>query len=154
MTTLLAIDPGATGAIAVFRPWGVHDMRDPWGGSLALELASLCRDHENPTVVIEQVGGMPGQGGASQFAFGKRYGELLGVCAAFEIEPILVSPARWKGALGLRRGTQTTAQFKCQSLNLANQVFPGTAWFKRAKDDGRAEAALIGHYYLKHDLVS
>jgi len=151
---LLAIDPGKSGAIAVFQDWQlqVHP------GASARQLCDLLsvRPADNTRVVIEQVNGAPGQSGPASFNFGKSYGELLGVCIALDVEPVLIRPVDWKGGLGLRREYgETNAKFKGRSLAMARELWPQHAktFFARAKDDGAAEAALLGHYALQAGIV-
>lgn len=158
MTTppvLYAIDPGKSGAIAVFERGNLAGVCP----CTAQDLCGLLRIDRafgfDPEVAIERVQGLPGQSGPGMFAFGQGYGELLGVCFASGVEPKLVQPATWKGALGLRREHgETTAEFKGRSLTMARALWPDAPWFKRAKDDGAAEAALIGHYALTSGLFS
>jgi hypothetical protein len=153
---VLAIDPGKTGAIAAFfkgEPGRVHpatatDLRDC---ILTARDASFTF-----RVVIEQVNGAPGQSGPASFNFGRAYGELLGVCIALDVEPVLIRPADWKAGLGLRRDYgESNAAFKRKSLVMARNVWPqhAKAFFARAKDDGAAEAALLGLYALQQGIV-
>ena len=151
---LLAIDPGKSGAIAIFCD------RELCGKAYA-DAARLTKEvqfwREQPLrVVIEQVNGAPGQSGPASFNFGKSYGELLGVCIALDVEPVLIRPVDWKGGLGLRREHgETNAKFKGRSLAMARELWPQHAktFFARAKDDGAAEAALLGHYALQQGVV-
>lgn len=142
---LFAIDPGKTGAIAGFQLWELC-------GIFACDAETLhtaLQTGKDPVVVIEQVNGVPGQSGPAAFNFGFRAGELRGVCAAHGIEPVYVSPMKWKGVLGLVKGSRTPAEFKTASRALASKLYPEHAHlFSRAKDDGAAEAVLIGHWYL------
>ena len=74
------------------------------------------------------------------FAFGQAYGLVLGVLAGLWIPTSTVTPAAWKKALKLNTG-KDAARAK------AAQLWPQMAGeFKRVKDDGRAEAALIAHW--------
>lgn len=150
---VLGIDPGLSGAIALFTPatgaLAVFDTptltlfrngkakRDPD----AVELARLIDaaghiDH----AYVEAVGAMPGQGVSSVFAFGKVFGLALGILAANFIPHTLVTPLRWKRALSVPAE-------KDGARARASQLMPAHAglWC-RAKDDGRAEAALIAYY--------
>jgi len=153
MTVLLSIDPGKTGAIACF-------VRGDLASISSARAANLVGWLKPPTssvrVVIEQVNGAPGQSGPAMFNFGKAYGELLGVCVAFDVEPVLIRPADWKAGVGLRRAYgETIARFKARSLVMARELWPQHAktFFARAKDDGAAEAALLGHYALQAGIV-
>jgi len=106
-----------------------------------IELARLV-DAAGPIdhAFIEAVGAMPGQGVSSVFAFGKVFGLLLGILAANFIPHTLVPPVRWKRALGVPAD-------KDGARARASQLLPTHAGlWTRAKDDGRAEAALIALY--------
>ena len=150
---LLSIDPGANGRIALFRH---DDAPGVFFVATANALATQLRCLPGARVVIEQVNGAPGQSGPASFNFGKAYGELLGVCVALDVEPVLIRPAEWKAGLGLRRAHgESIARFKGRSLAMAREIWPQHAgiFFKLAKDDGAAEAALLGHYVLKSGIV-
>jgi len=155
MTVLLSIDPGATGRIACFVRGDLASMSSARAADLVdwLKPGDKCL---SVRVVIEQVNGAPGQSGPAMFNFGKAYGELLGVCVAFDVEPVLIRPADWKAGVGLRRAYgETIARFKARSLVMARELWPQHAktFFARAKDDGAAEAALLGHYALQAGIV-
>ncbi|MGE5548417.1 MAG: hypothetical protein ACM33T_16045 [Solirubrobacterales bacterium] len=89
---------------------------------------------------VEAVGAMPGQGVSSVFAFGKVFGLVLGILAANFIPHTLVPPQRWKRTLGVPAD-------KDGARARASQLLPAHAglWC-RAKDDGRAEAALLAYF--------
>lgn len=152
MSFIIGVDPGAAGAIAILEDGGklVHVFDMPsveivTGGKakrrvspemLAAELR-LYAD-QGAVAYVEQVGAMPGQGVSSMFAFGQAFGIVLGVMAGLAIPCQTVTPGKWKKAMNLNAG-KDAARAK------AAQVWPGQAGeFKRVKDDGKAEAALIG----------
>jgi len=162
---MIGIDPGLGGAIAhcwrnnletSLRPKAVEyeckvwDMptfeivrgkkkkRDLDLGTLSDILYAL-RDWE---AFVEQVGAMPGQGVTSMFAFGKAYGAPLGMLAAFQIPMTLVTPQKWKKALGVPKGKDAARQRATQLLPTSAVQWP------LKKHDGRAEAALIAYYGL------
>ena len=150
---ILGIDPGKSGAIAAFtdggRLVGIDDM--PVAGNLvsAALLDEMLHNRIDPfadtpgTAVIEQVHAMPGQGVSSSFGFGRSLGVLEGVLAGQGWRIVWVTPAKWKRALGL------TAD-KDMSRKRALELWPEHApLFARKKDDGRAEAALIAHWWLQ-----
>jgi len=156
MRLLLGIDPGLSGALA----WLDMDT----GSIVQLsdmpivpktskkkahinikELADLIAGESLYTdaVVIEYVSAAPKQGLASTFKFGFGTGVLHGICTAHNMLISTVPPAVWKMGLGLSRS-------KDESRALASKIWPEKAQlFERKKDDGRAEAALIGHYGLR-----
>ena len=157
MSFIIGIDPGAAGAVAILEPDGslvqVFDMpavEVTVGGKakrrispemLAAELR-LYNVH-GTTAVVEQVGAMPGQGVSSMFAFGEAFGLAKGVLAGLGIPVQSVPPARWKRSLGLNSG-KDAARAK------AAATWPQQAGeFKRVRDDGKAEAALIALWGLK-----
>ena len=97
--TIVGIDPGKTGGIAVHRSeggWVAYPM--PLSGKeldlvgLAQLLGGLAPD----VVVMEKVHAMPGQGVTSMFTFGQGYGAIMGIVAALRLRLELVTPQAWK----------------------------------------------------------
>ncbi len=149
---IMGIDPGFSGGIALLSESDliVTDIPivkylkkkevDAEAFSRIVEAASK----RTLFAIIEDVHSMPNQGVASTFKFGYNAGILYGVLKAFGIQVIKVKPAIWKSGLNLSRN-------KKESIFLAKKLFPcHTEYFKRAKDDGRAEAALLAHFGKKH----
>lgn len=147
------IDPGKTGALAILYPGAVqfldvpriqlrgkdkpawHDWHTQWANALEFACVDL--------VVIEDVSARPGQGVTSMFTFGRSLGFVHGIAAGVRPRPRIefVTPATWKGKLGLLNSSKGASREKCRS------IYPSTtADLQRVKDDGRAEAALIAHY--------
>lgn len=149
---ILGVDPGCYGALGVLDNGRWHSVVDmPFikvrrGKSDKAEidgyaLGEILRQLNPDVVVIEQVGGMTGQSASGSFNFGRAAGapEYAAKALKMRVEP--VHPARWKKALGLRGG-------KDDSRALAMRLWPAFAhYFSRVKDDGRAEAALIAHWF-------
>lgn len=142
---VLGIDPGISGALALI---------DTTDWTLALvdmpqEVGKASRKAVSPTltaqtvaaagadyVFCEDVWSSPQAGVASSFAFGRSLGIVLGAAAA-TAALTMIKPAIWKSALQVPRD-------KNLARARAQQLFPSAAGqFARAKDDGRAEAALI-----------
>jgi crossover junction endodeoxyribonuclease RuvC len=89
---------------------------------------------------------MPNQGVSSTFRFGQGFGQLQMGIVASKLPIEYVTPRQWKKYFDLTRD-------KGESRRLAKLCFPNHAhYFKRVKDDGRAEAALIG-LYAKENLI-
>lgn len=152
----IGIDPGKTGAIAVFRPRSgrldVFDMPTieiTRNGKnkvelspimLANQLSDFTHFRPVPKVVMERVGAMPGQGVTSMFSFGRSVGIVEGVLAALCFSVTIVAPRLWQSAAQVRDG-------KDGSRARAMELFPAYAsYFKLKKHDGRADAALMAWY--------
>ena len=157
MSFVIGIDPGISGAIAVFKDGKLDAVIDMPTLKIAsgktmkshisaiglvriLETSTLV--HNSVHIVIEKVGAMPGQGVSSMFNFGRSAGIIEGVVAAMHFPSTYVTPAAWTKAVGRAAG-------KDASRMRAMELFPSKAdLFKRAKDDGRADAALIAYWYI------
>jgi crossover junction endodeoxyribonuclease RuvC len=160
----IGCDPGLTGALAVLRQGAgampelieIVDMpvittRRAGKASasidaeaLAAALAGIVRRHEGVEhFVIERVSASPGAGVAGMFKFGRSAGLVEGMAWALGLRVTSVPPAVWKGALRLGRD-------KGESRRAAAIVWPGQAHlFERVRDDGRAEAGLIGLHAIR-----
>lgn len=150
---IIGCDPGAAGAIAVLDARSgdlvqVFDMPSVdviTGGKTKRRvspemLASDLRLYADATAIVELVGAMPGQGSVSMFAFGEAAGLVRGVLAGLSIPVERVTPAKWKRDMGIN-ASKDGARAK------AAQLWPAHAGeFKRVKDDGRAEAALLARW--------
>lgn len=157
--TVIGIDPGVTGAIAIRMPHetrildmptyevkrGKRQVREVNAAQLARDLEGAVGsveffDRAGVHAYVERVGAMPGQGVASMFAFGKSVGIVEGILAALEIPYTLVAASVWTRAVGVNGG-------KDGARKRAAELFPSqTGWFTRSKDDGRADAMLIAFY--------
>lgn len=144
---IMGIDPGASGAVAFFFPdypqrIGVFDFPLMDGEINCAALADLINQYKPEVAMIEQVGAMPKQGVSSTFKFGVAYGMARGVIGALMIPTIYVTPAKWKRFYGL--GAE-----KEKARELAINTWPAAEVFRRKKDHGRAEAALLAKYGAK-----
>lgn len=144
----MAFDPGASGALARLTDGGdllaVADMPVvEVGGRRRISaplLAGILREWAPRLAVVERVGARPNQGVSGMFAFGYGAGMIEGMCAMAGIPLVFVQPAVWKRAL------KVTAD-KGSSRLMAQRLWPAhAASFARVRDDGRAEAALIGFH--------
>ena len=148
---ILAIDPGLSGGLA-FVPRGtrtlIHAQNMPLkdGQIDGYAIAQLILEYAPTTAVIEAVASRPRQAGQFNFGFGT--GVIHGACMACSVPIRTIAPAKWKAAYGMKRqADQTYKDAKNESRALATKLFPDQAQlFKRAKDDGVAEAALIALY--------
>lgn len=139
---LVGIDPGLTGALALLDAGHVVHVEDMPVVDRAVDpyaLAALLADWGHvDRVVVEAQQAMPRQGVSSTFKTGVNYGRILGVLAALERPVVHVTPATW--TRGLHVGADKAAHRR-----RAMDEWPEVAdRFARVKDDGRADACLIG----------
>ena len=156
MSFIIGVDPGASGAVAILERDGdlVHVFEMP---SVELIVNHKAKRRISPEMLaadlrlysvkatiayVEQVNAMPGQGVTSMFAFGQSFGIVQGVLAGLAIPTQLVPPGKWKKWHNL-------SPSKDASRAKAAALWPEMAGeFRRVKDDGKAEAALIAHWGL------
>jgi crossover junction endodeoxyribonuclease RuvC len=155
MSRVIGIDCGLSGAIAVLEDTklvSVHDMptlvietnkkakRQVSAPMLASTIADIKPDH----AYVEKPASRPGQSVVAMFGFGRSLGVVEGVLAALNIPVTYVAPATWTKQMGKPAG-------KDASRHRAMELFPEHQdRFKRVKDDGRAEAALIATWGIRH----
>lgn len=139
---VLGIDPGLTGAMAwVDRRGALIEIEDMpvVANEVNYRLLSLLIPAYGRVefAVVEKQQPFPKQGISSAFKLGACWGMILGILTTYEIPIHEVTSAVWKKSLGLGRD-------KNLSRKLAMNRWPQQAdLFKRVKDDGRAEAALM-----------
>lgn len=154
----MGVDPGISGAIAILDGIELLDIFDmPVVETVSgkkkkrrISPEMLVDDIEKhieflSRVYIEDVHAMPGQGVTSMFAFGESAGLVRGVCAGLRLPVCLVSPITWKRQMKLQGAG------KDASRAMAARLWPQKAGlFRRQRDDGRAEAALLALYGQAH----
>jgi len=146
---ILAIDPGAKGALAFFdvractlEVIDIPTVQVKRGQKLKLEIspqmtAAIISARKPMVAVMEKTGAMPGQGVSSMYQFGRSVGMLEGILAALQIPVSYVSPQVWQKDVGSRDG-------KDGNRARAAEIYPAYAGeFARKRDDGRADAALM-----------
>lgn len=154
-TLILGIDPGLSGALAVYDPdikemLKVADMPLKSAGGkksskMEVDAISLSLFVEGffsrlSYCVVEKVHAMPHQGVVSMFRFGQSLGVVEGVLGSFFLPILWVYPQVWKNQMGLSYNKET-------SRAMAEGLFPkNRASLLRKKDDGRAEAMLLAVY--------
>lgn len=154
---VLAIDPGIGGALAWLHSSGaliaVADM--PWvevRGKRRVEatgLAKLLRRREVHLVVIEEIGAMPRtradggevkMGASSMVWYGYGAGLIEGVATGLGLPVRIIHPRTWKSRSG-------TPADKGAVRQMAARLWPASAgMFSRVRDNGRADAALLGRW--------
>jgi crossover junction endodeoxyribonuclease RuvC len=147
----IGIDVGVVGAIALVNGEGellaVYDMPVLNDGPAkrrsvnAPLLADIVAKSHAATAFVEFVGARPGEGPTGAFAFGRSRGVIEGVTAALGLPVTFLTPPVWKRAIGITPGKDGA---KDAARSEAIRRWPDKAGlFARARDDGRAEAALI-----------
>ena len=151
---VLGVDPGLSGALCLFhltdKQIDIFDMPVTDGRVDPAKLAGIvemCKLRGPIVAAVENVSSMPRQAGA--FNFGRSAGVVHGVLGSMGVPMDLVSPNVWKNAVGLRKLVgETQEQNKTRARELAIKLWPANAAeFKRIRDDGRAEAALLARQY-------
>lgn len=152
---ILGVDPGASGALAFLREDGVLETiidmptvtvkvgnTERNRVSAALLVSTLLPYKDKVSLaVIEKVGGITQQSASASFTFGYACGIVEGVLAGLEFPITLVTPQAWKKRMSLGSADKGLAR------QMAMRFWPAQAdLFKRVKDDGRAEAALMAKY--------
>jgi crossover junction endodeoxyribonuclease RuvC len=152
---IIGIDVGLDGAIAMMRGetlTGIVDMPtvslDRNGKTKRQisipELIAILDEFKPEEAYCERVFAMSGQGVTSVFSFGRSLGAIEGVLAARLIKTTLVTPQTWQKAMGVSGG-------KDGARARAMELFPWNVdYFKLKKHDGRADAALIACWGLRH----
>lgn len=149
----VGIDPGVSGAVVVIDRGGlyVHDPvlytkrgKNRISPYWALELFKALGNTE-VSVLIEEQWPRPGEGTLGAFTAGYNLCVYEVAARAHGAKIDYVLPQAWKKHYGLLfpAGTHLKA-VKTASRVKAADLFPASAdFFRRVKDDGRAEAALI-----------
>ena len=146
---IISIDPGLTGAIAVFAKGKLlkvqdipisaktHGKGNQINATLLAEMIYYWARIDK--AIIERVGAMPKQGVVSMLGFGRSIGVIEGVLAGRLIPVEWVTPQKWKKYHGL------IGKDKDAARTLVIEKYPEYAdQFSRKKDIGRADAVLIG----------
>ena len=128
--TIIAIDPGLSGGIAVHidgQPVTAYRMPATEGDLLDL-LRELAADPDHTVAVVEQVGGYIGkaQPASRAFKFGRTFGFILGVLQTLGVRTRTVTPVRWQRPLGL--GTASACASRTEWKNklkaCAQRLYP------------------------------
>lgn len=148
---VLGIDIGAAGAVALMTSNGelidTFDMpclNDGPAGRRAVNpalLAEIVAKSHATSAFVESVNARPGEGPTGAFAFGRSRGVVEGVLGALGVPVSFLTPPQWKQLVGIAPGKDQ----KDAARSAAIRRWPGSArLFARKRDDGRAEACLIG----------
>jgi len=154
---IIGVDPGSkSGAIAFTSDdahvlYDVFDLPEADGRVSAGLLAALVRaqvvGHNGITwAITERAQAFPKMGRSSAFNYGCGWGTVLGVFGTLGIPMEIVSPTKWKNAMGL-------SPDKERSRLRALELWPDQAdRFKFKINAGRAEAALLCRWLAREEL--
>jgi len=152
---IIGIDVGLNGAIAMMRgetltgivdmPCVTLDRNGKAKRQISIpELIAILDEFKPEEAFIEKVFAMAGQGVTSVFSFGRSLGAIEGVIAARSIKATLITPQTWQKSMGVSGG-------KDGARARAMELFPyNVDYFRLKKHDGRADAALIACWGLRH----
>lgn len=167
MPLILGVDPGANGAFAVYntdtrRIVSIDDMPS-WFQSVgkkkrkrvdALALADMFDTYELmgvELVVMEAVGGRPGQSASAGFVFGYGVGLIYMAALYSRIVIETVPPSTWKKLLNVPGKAQGGDD---DIMNRADELFPQDRHLFRGDRGGkkidRAEAAMMAKFGADH----
>lgn len=152
---IVGADPGIHGGVALLDGPDVAVWRTP---VVATKVNGKWRERIDPEallvlahdlawlrprrVVLEHVNGFGGQSGSTSFVFGKAAGllEMAFIAAGLGAVLVRVPPATWKPVMKAQ-GDKNAARAR------ASELLPAHAkLWRRARDDGLAEAALLAIY--------
>lgn len=145
---ILGIDPGKTGALSFLDvELGVIFVSDMPVVSIgksdkrtevcSVRVGDLIDQFDVHTAFIEDVWSLPHDGHVGAFSFGDAYGTVKGVLGGLNIPMSRVLPSLWKKNLKVPAEKDESRARACQLIPAGELVF------SRAKDDGRAESAMI-----------
>jgi crossover junction endodeoxyribonuclease RuvC len=143
VSRIIGIDPGVRGGIALLVDGVLRDVDDlptQAGGSTTSgrQLAEILRTWQPELIVVEAVHCNGLNGSKANWSLGHSKGVIEGVIESLRHPLAMMSPQEWKKLNGL------TGKTKDDSRQLAQALWPDHYdSFKRKRDDGRAEAALI-----------
>ena len=155
---VFGIDPGVSGALSIYEhkklkevidmptmSEGKKNKKQINAAQLALEIKKRTNGSENVAVVIEHVSAMPGQGVTSMFNFGQSFGVIKGICSALTLPIYFIRPVKWKKHFNLIGSSKDASRTKAIELfpNFSNEM-------AKKKDANKADAILIGRYFLDH----
>jgi crossover junction endodeoxyribonuclease RuvC len=141
---ILGIDPGITGAISHFIDGRLDEVIDMPVFDTRVngrELDDIVAFTKPDCCYLEDTQPMPKNGSIASFKLGLNTGIVIGVIQAAGVSLIRVRPATWKRKMGL------IGKPKDAVRGLVVELYPDIAdGVRRVKDQGRADAIMIGRY--------
>jgi crossover junction endodeoxyribonuclease RuvC len=146
----LGIDPGTSGGAALISEDAqkivLMDFSKLTPHDIAEWLRVVIYEHPSTSALVEKVSSMPGQGVASTFKFGHKYGFILGTLTALSIPIEHVMPVVWQRGMGVtKRGkTESKTLYKKRLKSRAQELFPSQKLTLKTCD-----ALLIAEYHRR-----
>lgn len=160
VTRVIGIDPGASGAVAVYEGGKVTSVvsmpvTKVKAGRVEVDAGKLydvLDDFGDPScvdlVVMEDVGADPKFGASRAFSMGRNFGAAWAAVEIRGYPRVRVGPKVWKKAL-----LEGTDKSKEASIAFAQRLWPGLNLSPpgaRGPSHDWAEAALLAYYGVKH----
>jgi crossover junction endodeoxyribonuclease RuvC len=157
VSSVLGIDPGASGAIAILDEAGdlleIVDMpstseANGRSATNAPLLASILARTHARIAFCEFVGARPTDAKVAAFAFGRARGVIEGCAGALGLPIVFLTPPTWKRVADIPPGVENKDLARTRAI----ARWPGRAdLFARKMDVDRAEACLIGWAGLRRE---
>lgn len=174
-TRILGVDPGISGAAAIFCPHSI--VKVPPRGIIRLPVVAEAMTtkkkvmhaidaaaflgwiqyHQPTHAFVEQVWAMPPKfdeetgarrdaGNTSSFNFGRSYGSILATIECFGLKPVKVPPARWQKVFSLLKLPKGSDKGEASRQAAILRHPSAEPFMKYKKDHNSAEALLIAEY--------
>lgn len=149
--TLIGIDPGVNGAIAIQNVAGAIEILK-LADATDRDVSHFLLFRTPGVAALERVASSPQQGVVSAFTFGASFGALRMALACHGLETHLVRPQKWRGAMQVRkvRGGlgRNDAEKKRATRERAQQVYPDLR-VTNATADALLLLAFVEKFYPK-----
>ena len=150
MSTVVGIDPGVTGALAVHYNGKLVDAIDMPvydGRTDGTALADIFTDWAPDVIYVEHTQPMPKNGSIASFSLGMNSGIIIGVTQSMRHPFVRVRPQAWKSKMSVSRKDKNAIR------GIVRELYPEHAHlFRRVMDHNRAEAVLISRYGVAEQL--
>ena len=129
MTTILTVDPGASGGLILRNSDGCVTAckMPPTEGDVVAFIMGASTAPGARVAYVEHVGGFTGDGqpGSAMFKFGRGVGVLIGALMAFGWRVIEVTPQKWQKHIGVgTRGGMSKTEWKNKLKSEAQRRHP------------------------------
>ena len=155
----VGIDPGQTGGIGILDAQGKYYAAHRWDSREPVKLYNILILIKGMVdrIYLELINAHPGEGigdVVNNMALVQNWGIWQGFCIAAGLPFVLVHPATWQAAYGLRswQARQKISPAAPSPLSLARQLWPG-APLPCLADDGKAVGLLLADLARRDSLA-